>query len=441
MSFETHFHETADALTALTQSGEVTTLGYNAERSDFVRFNRGLVRSAGTVTQRYARVHLIRGSRHADMTVTLAGNGEDRALLAATLDELRAVVEGAPEDPFLLYATEVTHTRTVQTAQLPSPEHIVEAVARAAGDTDLVGFYAAGPIVRGFANSLGQRNWHEVESFNLEWSLYHRADKAIKASYAGTAWSDEEFARRVARSKAQHSVLSRAPHTVAPGRYRAWLTPAALSEITGMLSWGGFSGRARETRQSCLLRMQTGDAKMHEAVTLSENLAEGTAPEFQGDGFVRPASVPLVTSGRLGDALVSPRTAREFSIAHNGASSTEMPDALDMAAGDIRTDEALARLGRGIYVGNLWYLNFSDRAAGRVTGMTRFGTFWVEGGEIVAPLSVMRFDDPVFRILGDRLEGLSAERDFLPNALTFRERAVDSSRLPAALVSELTLTL
>ena len=73
--------------------------------------------------------------------------------------------------------------------------------------------------------------------------------------------------------------------------------------------------------------------------------------------------------------------------------------------------------------------------------MTRFATFWVENGEIVAPLSVMRFDDSVFRVLGERLEGLSAERDFLPNALTFRERAVDSARLPAALVSELTLTL
>ena len=92
-------------------------------------------------------------------------------------------------------------------------------------------------------------------------------------------------------------------------------------------------------------------------------------------------------------------------------------------------------------MGNLWYLNFSDRAACRVTGMTRFGTFWVEDGAIVAPLSVMRFDDSMFRLLGDRLEGLTAERDFLPSSATWRERAVDSARLPSALVSELTLTL
>ena len=32
---------------------------------------------------------------------------------------------------------------------------------------DFVGFYASGTIYRGFASSLGQRNWHEVENFNF----------------------------------------------------------------------------------------------------------------------------------------------------------------------------------------------------------------------------------------------------------------------------------
>ena len=41
-------------------------------------------------------------------------------------------------------------------------------------------------------------------------------------------------------------------------------------------------------------------------------------------------------------------------------------------------------LGTGLFVGNLWYTNFSDRAACRTTGMTRFATFWIDEGEIVA---------------------------------------------------------
>jgi predicted Zn-dependent protease len=394
------------------------------------------------VHQVYVRLHLISGRRHAETSLTLGGvRDEDRSRLAAAFSDLRTVVAGLPEDPHLLYATEPTDSRDVRPGRTPEPEAAVEGVARAAGDSDLVGFYAAGPICRGFANSLGQRNWHEVRGFNFEWSLYQRADKAIKASYAGFEWSDDEFAAKMRAAREQFATLAREPRTLAPGAYRAYLAPAALAEIASMLCWGGFAGRARETRQSCLLRMQTGDAAMAPAVTFREATAEGIAPAFQADGFVRPPAVPLVTGGRLADALVAPRTAREFGIAHNGANAAESPEALELGAGELATADALAQLGRGLYIGNLWYLNFSDRPACRVTGMTRFGTFWVEDGEIVAPVNVMRFDDTLYRLLGDRLEALTRERDFMPDPLTYRERAVDSMRLPGALVSEITLTL
>ena len=67
-----------------------------------------------------------------------------------------------------------------------------------------------------------------------------------------------------------------------------------------------------------------------------------------------------------------------------------------MAPGSSPRDDTLAALDTGVYVGNLWYLNFSDRPACRVTGMTRFASFWVESGRIVAPVNVMRFDDSVY---------------------------------------------
>ena len=103
--------------------------------------------------------------------------------------------------------------------------------------------------------------------------------------------------------------------------------------------------------------------------------------------------------------------------------------------------DALAALDTGLYIGNLWYLNFSDRPACRVTGMTRFASFWVDKGKIVAPVNVMRFDDSMFRVLGDRLVGLTAERDLVVNGETYRSRSVRSMRLPGAVVSEMAFTL
>jgi hypothetical protein len=52
---------------------------------------------------------------------------------------------------------------------------VIEALAREAGGDDLVGFHAAGPVVRAFADSRGQRNWHRADSFQLEWCLYREA--------------------------------------------------------------------------------------------------------------------------------------------------------------------------------------------------------------------------------------------------------------------------
>jgi predicted Zn-dependent protease len=165
------------------------------------------------------------------------------------------------------------------------------------------------------------------------------------------------------------------------------------------------------------------------------------APRFQHDGFVKPPSVTLIDNGRLGDALVSPRSAKEYGLETNAANARESPESLDMAAGDLEPSEALAALDTGLRIGNLWYLNFSDRPAGRITGMTRFATFWVEGGRIVAPVSPMRFDDTLYRMLGDNLVDLTRSRELVLDPSTYGERSTASARLPGALLRALKFTL
>ena len=107
---------------------------------------------------------------------------------------------------------------------------------------------------------------------------------------------------------------------------------------------------------------------------------------------------------------MSPRTAREFGLSENGANRDEMPESLAMAGGSLPAADALAALDTGLAIGNLWYLNYSDRPAGRITGMTRFATFWVEHGKIVAPVDVLRFDDTLYRMLGVESRGAHAPR-------------------------------
>ena len=175
--------------------------------------------------------------------------------------------------------------------------------------------------------------------------------------------------------------------------------------------------------------------------SLSENTGEGLAPAFSQDGYIKAQHVPLIKNGQMADSLVSPRSAKEYGIATNGASAQESGESFDLSAGNLAQADALKALNTGIFVGNLWYLNFSDRANCRMTGMTRFATFWVENGEIKAPLNVMRFDDTAYNVVGSNLEALTTERDFMPDSASYGERSTASSHLPGALVSSFKLTL
>ena len=73
--------------------------------------------------------------------------------------------------------------------------------------------------------------------------------------------------------------------------------------------------------------------------------------------------------------------------------------------------------------------------------LMRVEGFWVEDGEIRAPLNVMRFDDTAYRMLGDQLEALTAERDLVVDSDTYGERSTLSLRTPGALLKEFMLTL
>jgi predicted Zn-dependent protease len=436
------FNQLVDHLTALLHGGEVFTCTYQGETSDFVRFNRSAVRQPGHVTQHSLSVDLIEGDRHTRGQISLAGTLEiDKPRAARFLEELRARRPHVPPDPHLLYSTEIRSGEHHRENRLPRPEDALAAVIATGEGRDLVGIYAAGGIHAGFANSLGQRNWYSTYSFNLDFSFYLEADKAVKLAYAGFEWNDAEFRRKVKWATDQLEVLKRPPRTVAPGRYRVYLAPPAMWEYVGMLSYSAFGLKDRRTKSTSLLKMVEEGARLHPSVAIYENTGDGVAPNFQSQGFIKPDRITLIERGEPRECLVSPRSAKEYGVPTNAASGMEYPESLEMAPGDIPAAEIPRRLGEGIYINNLWYLNYSDRPAARITGMTRFATFWVEGGEIRAPLNVMRFDETAYRCLGEKLQGLTSEREFMLDSGTYEGRSTASARLPGALIEDFTFTL
>jgi predicted Zn-dependent protease len=436
------FFALADHAVAQLRGSEVLLVNFAGESTDFVRFNQARVRQPMTVRQAVLSLSLIDGARRDNVALTLTGEpATDRAAVSDAIARMRSDLPTLPEDPYLLYAQDATQTARETAGSLPSPAEAVAAVVEAAQGADLVGILASGPVYRGFASSTGSRHWHAVDAFLLDWSLYHATDKAVKSAWAGSRWDRAELHTRMQAAREQLAHLARPARTLAPGEVRAYLAPAAVDELLAMLSWGGVSDKAQRTKQSCIQKLVDGESPLSPHITLREHSAQGLAPSFDEAGFTRPASVTLIDGGRHAGSLVSPRTAREYGIDANGADEDEGLQSLDLAPGTLPESQALAALDTGLYIGNLHYLNFSDRAGGRITGLTRFATFWVEGGRIVAPVNVMRFDDTLYRVLGSQLEALTDTPHWMLDAGTYGQRSVRTSRVTGALLSKFTLTL
>ena len=438
---QNYFKKISNLLFNALESSEILILNFDAEETDFVRYNKSKIRQAGRVHQVSLDINLIKKGKTLRSSLRLSTEyNKDKTLLVRTLFFLRREVNELPKDPYLIYEKNINSSNLIDDQGL-NAQDMSSRILDISSSHDMVGILSSGKIIKGFANSLGQFNWHESDSFNFDWSLYDDDGKAVKQNYADRKWNQDTFTRLYAESAQQLSVISNDEQKVEPGSYRVYLSPSALNEIIDMMSWGGFSYKANKIGSSPLHLMAKGDREFDKSVSFSEDLSNGISPKFHSDGFIKPNNTELITEGKYQKSLISPRSALEYSVKHNAAEDYESPVSIKLETGKINSKKILETLGTGIYLNNLWYLNFSDRNNARVTGLTRFGCFYVKDGELVGPINTMRFDETMYNIFGTKLAGLTNEQQLLMDTSTYEQRSVHSSTIPGAIVEDFRLTL
>ncbi|MCP4344487.1 MAG: TldE/PmbA family protein [Desulfobacterales bacterium] len=441
-NMRTYFYELADDISGLIRKYEVFLCWFQGEESDFVRLNQAKIRQAGNVSQCCLGITLISGKRQVHHNLSIMKDArDDRAMIQNVITELREKLKHVPEDPYLLYAAEPYSSERKQENRLSDTGEVTGEIIKSAAQGDLVGIYTAGTMAFGFANSFGQRNWFESYSYNFDWCLYHKDDKAVKTGFSGTEWNSAEFQKKTELALQQLDILSGQSRTIAPGKYRVYLAPTALYNFMEMLGFRAFGLKNHRTKNTSLIKMAEDNKTLHASVSMSENTAGGVAPDFTPEGFIKPGMVHMIEAGKYKDCLACPRSGKEYNTDHNAANIHEFPESFEMAPGQISGDDVIRILDNGIYINNVWYLNYSDVTGCRITGMTRFACFLVENGKIAAPINVMRFDETVYRMLGENLVGLTQDRDFMISAETYNSRSSESYRLPGALVENFTFTL
>ena len=451
--FEQQFESLAQAMPKLAGHDAQWSLEFRAEASDFVRLNQGAIRQPGHVRRTLATIRLLEGQRHASRVVALSGEeAEDQSRLARAVAGLRSGLPSLAEDPLCQIETAPSRSRRVERMASPNGAQgvaqdsrpgdaaraIIEQVVSQTRGLDFVGILAAGPRARGLINSHGVHHWHEVDGYSFDFSLHHDQGelrgRAAKASMHGRTWQADAFAQRLEQLRQDHALLARPARAAPTGNVRAFLMPAAVEALLGLMSWGGFSASDRMARRSPLQRLVEGEVSLSDQISIWDDVRASDASGFNAEGFRRVTPLSLIERGRDAGACCNPRTSIEYGVAHTGADG-EQPEALIMAAGEIETQEAMRALGTGLFVNRLWYLNWSDRQSARMTGMTRFATWWVENGEAVGPVDPMRFDDSIYRTFGEALEGLTTGRDMIGDDSTYDERSLKTALVPGALLS------
>lgn len=431
------FYDISNEIFKHLHANEWSELYLSSESTDFVRINKSQIRQPGHVTQHFLTLRLGLGQKKISSTFTTSGNlSEDLKKALHELSLLRNEIPQAPEDPYLVKVNQVVQFEHESKSVLPTHEKALDALLSRSKKLDLVGLYTSGDIHRGFASSFGQRNWFTSRSFQLDWSLFHRADNALKSSFMGDSWNEKAFENKWEENIEQFQILERPRKNLNPGMYRVFMSPSALDEVIKLLSYNAFSIRAMKNKTSPFLKLSANETAMHSSMNVSENISLGIAPTFNSHGDLKPDQTSLIEKGQYSQSLISSRSSNEYKIKGNSAEDHEQPTSLEVQAGNLSRSKAVAELGTGIYLNNLWYMNYSDRSSCRTTGMTRFATFWVENGKISHPIQVLRFDESLFQALGKNLESLTTEREMILSSDTYGERKAHCALLPGALIND-----
>jgi len=230
------------------------------------------------------------------------------------------------------------------------------------------------------------------------------------SGYAETAAVDASTidAGRLGQEAAEKARASANARPIEPGDYPVVLEEYAVVDLLDMLGYLGFSALAVQEERSFV---EIGKRIGSDLVSIVDDGAEpaGLPMAFDYEGVAKQR-VRLVNGGVCSGVVYDSQTAARDGVRSTGHGLPApnaygpFPQNMLMAAGTTPRDELVAGMDRGLLVTRFHYTNPVHPKLAIVTGMTRDGTFLVEGGRIVAPVRNLRFTQSYL----DALAGVTA---------------------------------
>ncbi len=362
-------------------------------------------------TTRFSNNAIAQGMHQDRMTASLTvafGNRLGTASVDSTDDDdLRKLVHRAeeiarltPPDPEHLPSLGPQEYPTVDAFFEPTARFTEEDAARTVrgiiGPASAAGFRASGTVeTLVAATTVATRNGLFA---------YHRGTKAeigctvTAADSSGWARDTAADCSRIDSARLVATAIdlarrSAAPEAIPPGRYTVLFMPPAAARLA--LPAVG-NANARLTLEGLTyLSGRVGAKLAGDDITLYSDPGSPDIPcaPFDDDGVPRDR-MTWVDQGIFSGMMWDRWTAHA-----NGVLPVPWPGNLCMDGTDTPLENLIAGIDRGLLVTHVWYVRSVKMDQTLVTGMTRDGTFRIEGGKVVGPVRNLRFNDTSLGLL------------------------------------------
>jgi predicted Zn-dependent protease len=278
------------------------------------------------------------------------------------------------------------------------------------------GIFSSAEWVESIFNSRGLANWHAHTSSEISITMLAPDSSGWqKANYPDVSQQDPAGLAEVAARKALESAR---PREIAAGKYTVILEPAAVLDMVGFMffDFGGLSVLDQRSFLNNRMDAQIFGTNINIWDDAAHPLQAGSP--FDGEGLPRQR-VQLVENGVVRRLVYARATVEKMkqsehkdkvgpvaATGHGFPLPNEMGEApmniVFGAPSDPQTlEQMIATTQRGVLVTRLWYIREVDHYEKILTGMTRDGTFYVEGGKVRHGILNFRFNESLLHMLSN----------------------------------------
>ncbi len=376
-------------------------------------------------------------------------NRLEEAALQRALEQAEAAARVAPEVPDFPGLPEPQPVEPAggfdEAVAAASPEWRARQVQVLLRLAESEGAVAAGALQTGVhevavANSRGVFCYHVGTRLSFS-TVVHANGGSGYAERA--AWRLEGFdCAALGRPAVERARRAAQPQEIPAGTYPVVLDAYAVQDVAGWMAYAGAGAVAVQEGRSWM-NSRIGTPVLSEAVTLWDDGRDpqGIPVPFDFEG-VPKQRVVIVDRGVPKGPVYDTQTAAREGRASTGhalprawpetAGLGPIPTNVFLAPGDATVEQLLEGLDRGLYVTRFWYTRLVHPRDCVVTGMTRDGVFWVEGGEVAYPVRNLRFTQGYVQALAS-VQGVGKETYLLGDRF-------GAYRVPALRVAEFTFT-